>query len=172
MKMRWFLLVIGLILVLLPGSVLAQEPSDDEVNAVAENLNCPTCQSLNLSDCNTQTCIQWKDQIRDLLADGYTQEEVLDWYVVRYGEQVLQEPPRRGIGLYVWLLPILGLLAGAIWLGVILKRWSTKKEAPAPRTLEGISERASSTTVTTSPEVSENEADDYLRQVEQDLKNL
>lgn len=157
MKMRWFLLVIGLVFILLTGSVLAQEPTDDEVNSVAEHLNCPTCQSLNLSDCNTQTCVQWRDQIRDLLADGYSQQEVLDWYVARYGEQVLQEPLKRGIGLYVWLLPILGLLAGTIWLGVILKRWSTKKEVPA---------------TTTSPEVNENEADNYLRRVEQDLKNL
>jgi cytochrome c-type biogenesis protein CcmH len=157
MKIRWVLLVIGLAFILLTGSVLAQEPTDDEVNAVAEHLNCPTCQGLNLSDCNTQTCVQWRDQIRDLLADGYSQQEVLDWYVARYGEQVLQEPRKRGIGLYVWLLPILGLLAGAIWLGVILKRWSTKKEVPA---------------TTTSPEVNENEADNYLRRVEQDLKNL
>jgi len=161
MKARWFLLAIGLIFILLTGSVLAQEPTDDEVNAVAEHLNCPTCQSLNLSDCNTQTCVQWKEQIRDLLAEGYTQEEILDWYVVRYGEQVLQEPRRQGIGLYAWLLPVLGLLAGGVWLGVILRKWSAKKTMPAT----GVAPSQA-------PEVEKGETEDYLRRVEKELKDL
>ena len=145
-------------MILLPGSVLAQSPTDDEVNAVAENLNCPTCQSLNLSDCSTQTCAQWKEQIRDLLAEGYSKEEVLDWYVVRYGEQVLQEPRRSGIGLYAWLLPILGFLVGIVWLAIILKKWSAKKQV--------------STAAPAVPELDGDSADDYLRRVEQDLKEL
>ena len=161
MKARWFLLAIGLIFILLTGSVLAQEPTDDEVNAVAEHLNCPTCQSLNLSDCNTQTCVQWKEQIRDLLAEGYTQEEILDWYVVRYGAQVLQEPRRQGIGLYAWLLPVLGLLAGGVWLGVILRKWSAKKTMPAT----GVAPSQA-------PEVEKGETEDYLRRVEKELKDL
>jgi len=128
MKHKRFV-VIGLLLVALATMLLAatsvalaQEPTLDDVNEVAKQMNCPTCQSLNLEDCRTQTCDQWRGQIRDLLASGMTKQEVLDWYISRYGEEVLQEPPTHGVGLYVWILPVIGLVAGAGWLAVILKK--------------------------------------------------
>ncbi len=137
---------------------LADEPNMDEVNSVAGQMNCPTCQSLNLADCRTQTCNQWKEQIGDLLASGMTEEEVLDWYIVRYGEEVLQEPPTHGVGLYVWVLPILGFLIGAGWLAFILKKWSANQPEAVPVEIED------------SPEM--DESDDYLKRVEQDLQDL
>lgn len=138
---------------------LAQEPTLDEVNDVAKEMNCPTCQSLNLADCRTQTCDQWRTQIKDLLASGMSKQEVLDWYISRYGEEVLQEPPTHGVGLYVWILPVIGLVAGAGWLTFILKKWSAGRQA----------EPAASAEIE-SPDT--DLADDYLQQVEQDLKEL
>ena len=144
---------------------LAQDPQKDvdlnAVNAVARKMNCPTCQSLNLADCRTQTCNQWREQIGDLLASGMTQEEVLDWYVTRYGEEVLQEPPKHGVGLYVWILPIIGFLVGAGWLAYILKKWSANQPEAAV-----VEINASPETVGTLPD------DDYLKRVEQDLQDL
>lgn len=142
------------LLVIMPA--LAQAPTDDQVNSVAEKMNCPTCQSLNLADCRTQTCEQWREQIRDWLAQGYTEQEVLDLYALRYGDQVLQEPPRRGVGLLVWLLPVVGVLAGGVWLGFVARKWSAFK---APLSVE-----------TALP--AGDEADDYLQRVERDLQNL
>ena len=127
-----FIFSLAAIMVMLAAlPVLAQDPSMDEVNHVARKLNCPTCQSLNLEDCRTQTCDQWRDQIKDLLAEGYTEQEVLDWFIARFGVEVLQEPPRQGHGLFAWLLPIVGLLAGVSWLAFVLRRWSAAKPAEA-----------------------------------------
>jgi len=140
--------------------VLADEPNMDEVNSVAEKMNCPTCQSLNLADCRTQTCNQWKEQIGDLLASGMTEEEVLDWYMLRYGEEVLQKPPMHGVGLYVWALPILGFLIGAGWLAFILRKWSANQPEAVPVEVEA------------SPEMEMQASDDYLKRVEQDLQDL
>jgi cytochrome c-type biogenesis protein CcmH len=163
MSRKLVYLLILMALLLFVGPVLAQEPTGedataDEINDVAHDLNCPTCAGLNLADCNTQTCFQWREQIGDLLAEGYNKQQVLDWYVARYGEHVLQEPPRRGAALFVWLLPIAAVLAGIIWLGVVLKNWSARKSGVA---------------VSAAPDAASAETnDDYLRQVEQDLKNL
>ena len=137
---------------------LAQEPTFDEVNQVARKLNCPTCQSLNLADCRTQTCSQWRDQIKDMLASGMGEQEILDWYAAQYGDEVLQEPPRRGVSLYVWVLPGVALLGGVIWLGYSLKKWSAKRAIPIP-VVCGAAPPADA-------------PDDYLSRVEQDLKNL
>jgi len=134
----------------------AQEPDYDTINEVAQELNCPTCAGLNLADCRTQTCSQWKDQIGDLLTEGYSKQEVLDYFVTQYGSQVLQEPPKSGFTLSLWLIPVIAVIVGAIWLFYIIKKW--QKPEPAP------------VVVTASAAVLEPEADDYLSQVEKDLE--
>ena len=160
----WLILLIIVITGLLGPSVLAQdpakstEPTMDDVNDVARNLNCPTCQSLNLADCRTQTCDQWRDQIKDMLAEGYSEQEILDDYVARYGDEVLQEPPQRGVGLWVWVLPAVALLAGTIWVVLILKKWSTPKLSSVP--------------IDSGLSVETEQTDDYLKRVQQDLENL
>jgi len=154
------LLLVALFLMLFAVQILAQEPTMDEVNRVARKLNCPTCQSLNLEDCRTQTCDQWRDNIKDLLAQGYTEQEVLDWHIARFGVEVLQEPRRVGVGLFAWLLPALGLLAGSGWLFFIIRRWS-KNTDPIPVEAE---DGLMSNNVDSD--------DEYLQRIEQDLKDL
>ena len=161
LKLIFLLLIIAYFLlsssfILHPSSlILAQSPDADRVNEIAKKLNCPTCQGINLADCRTQTCAQWRDQIGDLVAQGYTNQEVLDYFSTRYGDQVLQEPPKHGFSLALWLLPVLALVVGGMWLVYILRRW--RQVAPAPASV------ATPSTADTD--------DDYLRQVEQDIES-
>ena len=96
------------------------------------------------------TCEQWRQQISDLLAQGYSDQEVLDYFSNQYGVQVLQEPPRSGFTLLLWLLPVIALLAGAGWLYYTMRDWSQPVGAatPVPAALP---------------------RDDYLSQVDRDL---
>ncbi|MCB9078456.1 MAG: cytochrome c-type biogenesis protein CcmH [Anaerolineaceae bacterium] len=150
------LLLATIILASLPTPTLAQEPSLDEVNDVAKQMNCPTCVGVNLADCRTQTCEQWRAQIADLLAEGYTEQEVLDYFETRYGTRVLLEPPTHGLTLILWVLPVVALLAGGIWLGLTMRKWNQAKLVTASTTVEpGLNP----------PPIS----DAYLAQVEQDL---
>jgi len=119
---------------LLPASrsystALAQEPDYDRVNEIAKNLNCPTCTGINLADCRTLTCEQWRNQINDLVAQGYSDEEVLNYFATRYGSQVLQEPPKSGWTLFLWVLPVLVLLVGGGWLIFAMRGWGHQKAA-------------------------------------------
>ena len=113
---------------------LAQNPDYDRVNEIAENLNCPTCAGINLADCQTLTCEQWRNQISDLTAQGYSDEEVLDYFATRYGTQVLQEPPRSGFTLILWVLPVVALLLGGGWLIYTMRGWARPQVAPAAAT--------------------------------------
>ena len=135
--------------------ILAQSPDTDRINDIAKKLNCPTCQGINLADCRTQTCAQWRNQIDDLVVQGYSDQEVLDYFSTRYGDQVLQEPPKRGFSLALWLLPVLALVVGGAWLVYTLRRW--RRVAPAPASI------AASPTAHTDA--------DYLRRVEQDIES-
>ena len=151
-------LVTVIVFVAAVAPAFAQEPSMDAVNHVARKLNCPTCQSLNLEDCRTQTCDQWRDQIKDLLAEGYTEQEVLDWFIARFGVEVLQEPPRQGHGLFAWLLPAVGMLVGIGWLVFILRRWSAASAETVPVSAD------------TPADIGVDE--EYLRKIEEDLKEF
>jgi cytochrome c-type biogenesis protein CcmH len=158
-----FLTMITFIFLTVAGPALAQdpEPSYDQINDIAENLNCPTCTGINLADCRTLTCEQWREKIGDLVAEGYNKEEVLDYFSTRYGPQVLQEPPRSGFTLILWLLPVIALLAGGIWLFFTMRNWSRQEAAPV-----GV-ESAAGLAVPPAPDTASSEA--YLSQVEKDL---
>jgi cytochrome c-type biogenesis protein CcmH len=153
------LFILGIILLasysLLPA--LAQEESDfDRINDIAKELNCPTCTGINLSDCRTLTCEQWREQIDELVDEGYSDQEVLDYFSTRYGDQVLQEPPQRGFTLLVWILPVVALIGGGTWLVITLRKW---RRDPEPVAVSATPDAP------TTPKTD----DDYLSQVEQDL---
>lgn len=106
-------------------------PSADEVNAVAKNLYCPVCANVPLDVCGTAACAQWRGQIGDLLAQGYSEEQVYDYFAAQYGQGVLALPPARGLNWLVYLIPPLGIVLAAIFLGRNFSRW---KQPAAPHT--------------------------------------
>ena len=106
----------------LGGVAVAQEPTADEVNRIAKKLYCPVCPSTPLDVCETKACEDWRAQIRDLLAEGKNEQEILDYFVAEYGIRVLAAPPRRGFTALVWILPFAGLLVGAWILAQVFRQ--------------------------------------------------
>jgi cytochrome c-type biogenesis protein CcmH len=96
-------------------TALAQDPtpSDDEVNRIAKQLYCPVCENTPLDHCGTEACRQWRELIRDMLAEGKSEAEIKRYFVDRFGAQVLDEPPNR---LAAYLVPAIAILLGAVFL--------------------------------------------------------
>lgn len=111
--------------------VLAQAPIDDNTLDVAKKLNCPTCGGRNLADCPTDTCNQWKQEIASQLAAGKSQAQVISYFQDRFGVTVMQEPPKSGQTLLLWLVPALAFVAFAI-LGVMALRRASARAQVAP----------------------------------------
>jgi len=114
------------------ASVSAQEgqprvPTDDEVNAVAKKLYCPVCPNTPLDVCETQACKDWRAQIRDQLAAGWSEQQILDYFVQQYGERVLGEPQRSGFTSMVWVLPLIAVLSGIVIVWQVLRSWRLKR---------------------------------------------
>jgi cytochrome c-type biogenesis protein CcmH len=102
-------------------------PTDDDVNAIAKQLYCPVCPNTPLDVCETQACKDWRKQIRNQLTDGWSEQEIIDYFVEQYGERVLAEPQRSGFSTLVWILPLLSVVLGLVVIWQVLKSWQTTR---------------------------------------------
>jgi cytochrome c-type biogenesis protein CcmH len=84
-----------------------------------------------LDVCETKACQDWRAQIRDQLANGWSEEQIIDYFVVQYGERVLAEPERGGFTSLVWLLPVIALALGLVVVGQALRSWRAGRVAQA-----------------------------------------
>ncbi len=126
-------------------------PSDDDVNRIAHQLYCPVCENTPLDVCPTEACRQWRDLIRQQLAQGWSEDRIKQYFVDQYGARVLAEPPRTGLNWLVYVLPPLIILAGAALLLRAMRGWT--KPEPGPQ-------RAA-------PETPK---DEYVKRLEEELK--
>lgn len=136
MRRKQFLfLLFGLSLALLVMTrpIFAQggTPTDDEVNRIARQLYCPVCENTPLDVCPTEACRQWRELIRQMLAEGKSEEEIKQYFVEHYGARVLSEPPRQGFNWLVYLAPPLLILSGAILLFRTMRNWVKPAEVEA-----------------------------------------
>jgi cytochrome c-type biogenesis protein CcmH len=111
---------VALLLVAAIGASAAAPVSEEAVTRVASQLRCVVCQNLSVADSPSEMARQMRDVIRERLAQGESEEQVLRYFEERYGEWIRLSPQ----GWLVWVLPFVGLFAG---LGVVLLialRWS------------------------------------------------
>src|SRR5512135_1742832 len=116
----------------------AQTPTlDDEVNRIAKNLYCPVCPNTPLDVCSTQACVGWRAQIKDMLVQGKNEQQIRDYFVEKFGQQVLGAPPAQGFNWLAYILPFVGIILGATVAWFTVRQWivrrgsSTEPAAPA-----------------------------------------
>ncbi|WFE39840.1 cytochrome c-type biogenesis protein CcmH [Micromonospora sp. WMMD998] len=102
----------------------------DPVAAVAAGLRCPACQGESVADSRSPIAASMRQVIADQSAQGRSPAEIRRWFVARYGEEVLAEPPARGPGLLLWLVPVLALLGTGIAAARTLR--ARPRAGPAP----------------------------------------
>lgn len=139
-----------------PSPALAQQatPSDDEVNAIARQLFCPVCENTPLDVCPTEACRQWRELIRQMLAEGKSEEEIIQYFVDNYGARVLAEPPRQGVNWIFYIVPPLAFLTGLFLLGRGFHNWRMQARQAAAQT----------------PPPSSAAADEYAARLEEELR--
>jgi cytochrome c-type biogenesis protein CcmH len=128
-------------------------PTDDEVNAIAKQLYCPVCENVPLDVCPTQACAQWRETIRLKLAEGWSEQQIRDYFVEQYGARVLATPPAEGLNWLVYLLPPVVFLIGAYVVFRALRTWR--------RAAEGAS---------AAPDAPVANDDPYVRRLEDELR--
>ena len=106
--------------------------TDDEVNAIARQLFCPVCENTPLDVCATEACRQWREVIRQKLAEGQTEEEIIQYFIDYYGARVVGEPPREGFNWLVYVVPPVLIALGVgilIRVAIVWRRANAEEDA-------------------------------------------
>lgn len=130
------LLAWALVLGGLAAPVAAQHPAthveEQAVYDIASRLRCVVCQNLSVADSPSEMANQMRAIVRERLAAGERPEQVIQYFVDRYGEWVLLAPTTEGFNLLVWLAPVAAVLVGFAIAALLLARW-TRRGAAARR---------------------------------------
>lgn len=162
---RVSIFVAGLALLLLAaGQAWAQggisnADIDARMRAITARLNCPLCQGQTLNECPLQVCDEMRDLIRQKLLAGESEEQIRAYFVERFGDRVLNEPPRAGFALVGWVVPVVAVLAGVSLLLLALRAMTR----PGPRPAAGAA--ASSPPPPNLPA-------EYVERLERDLRQM
>jgi cytochrome c-type biogenesis protein CcmH len=124
-----------LLALLLPSLVFAQDRDaelDRRTREVAGALQCPVCQNISAADSPSELAEQMRRVVREKLAAGESREQILAYFVDRYGEEILIDPPKRGFNLLIWLVPPLLLVGAAALVVATVRRWRKEPVRAAP----------------------------------------
>ena len=127
-RQRRLVLLVGIVLV--TGLFSLQLPADeleDRARKIAHQLRCPTCQGLSVKESEAGLSLNMKSKIRDLLREGKSEGEILEFFKERYGEWILRSPPQKGFNLILWLLPGVVISLATLLLFLHLKNRSLKR---------------------------------------------
>ena len=101
----------------------AQDPAlEKRVMALSHNLRCLVCQNQTIADSNAELAVDLKNQVREKLRQGQSEQEILDYMVKRYGEFVLFSPLVKSTTWLLWFGPLLLLIVGLGVLFVVLRQ--------------------------------------------------
>ena len=124
------LLLLSVALLLSTGTAQAQAPDagydEAEAQAIDRMLICPVCPAESIDQAQVPLARQMRQQVRELLAAGHSRGEILAHFADRYGTDVLASPPKSGLNLLAWILPIAGVLAALAAGGLVIRAMTAR----------------------------------------------
>lgn len=137
----FFLLVISTVVF---SAQITEDPLKREMLDIAAKLRCTVCQNQPVAESNSGLASDMRNVITEKLKQGRNEKEIIQFFVDRYGDYVLLEPPRSGNGFLLWLLPPL-LLLFAMLAAMLMMKSRNKRQSiiPAPKLSDADRERVS-----------------------------
>jgi len=131
--MRW----LALWLMLVPLTVFAEEARPLAENPVVEarlkklavELRCLVCQNQTLADSNAPLAEDLRREVREMIVNNMTDDQIVEFLVARYGDFVRYRPPFKVATVLLWVGPFLLLGIGGIVLIVSLRQRNLEKES-------------------------------------------
>lgn len=109
---------------------LASDPLvEQRLNAISDELRCLVCQNESLSGSRADLALDLRRELRELIRQGQSDEQIKAFMVARYGDFILYRPPLKGTTWLLWVGPFLMLLLGLLVLWRVIRRSASKPPA-------------------------------------------
>ena len=89
---------------------------ESDYHQLTQSLRCPQCQNNNIADSNATIAVDMRGKVFELLQEGKSKNDVVDYMVARYGNFVTYDPPITASTLVLWIVPLLLVLLGVVFL--------------------------------------------------------
>lgn len=83
---------------------------------LSKELRCPKCQNQNLADSDAMIAADLKRKVHELITQGQNKQQVIEYMKQRYGDFVYYQPPVNAMTIWLWVLPVLFIIAVLLWL--------------------------------------------------------
>jgi len=103
--------------------------SESQAQGIDRMIMCPVCPAETIDQAQVEISFQMRAVVREMLADGKERDEILDFFVERYGKDILAAPPKTGANLVAWLAPVVGFGAGLVAVFLIIRSMSRQRPA-------------------------------------------
>ena len=137
MLMRMLLAVALLVMVQVAAFAREAAPAADDpvleerLMTLAGDLRCLVCQNQTLAESNAELAADLRNEIREQMRRGASDQDVIDYLVARYGDFVLYRPPLKATTLLLWSGPAILLLIGImLMMRSLARRRGQIAEAP------------------------------------------
>ena len=89
---------------------------ESDYHQLTQSLRCPQCQNNNIADSNATIAVDMRGKVFELLQEGKSKNDVVDYMVARYGNFVTYDPPMTASTLVLWIAPLLLVLLSVVFL--------------------------------------------------------
>ncbi|ELJ6966190.1 cytochrome c-type biogenesis protein CcmH [Shigella sonnei] len=112
--------LLGMLMLMISGSALAtidvlqfkDEAQEQQFRQLTEELRCPKCQNNSIADSNSMIATDLRQKVYELMQEGKSKKEIVDYMVARYGNFVTYDPPLTPLTVLLWVLPVVAIGIG------------------------------------------------------------
>jgi cytochrome c-type biogenesis protein CcmH len=132
-----------LFLVAMPvlAAQVTEDPLERKMLEIAKDLRCTVCQNQPVSESNAELAQDMRTIIREQIKAGKSRHEIINYFVERYGDYVLMQPPTTGAGTLVWLGPLVLVIVVGVSGFAFLRRRLRPTLPPPPQLTREDAER-------------------------------
>lgn len=120
------LLCLAVLTSLMTSFASAQTVSEIRAKALYTELRCVVCAGQSIAESNSELAQDMRAQVTVLIAANKSDAEIRDWFVTRYGDAVLMNPPLKPLTLALWFGPLLIFVLGAGITGLVMMRGQSR----------------------------------------------
>ena len=119
-RLAYTAVTVGLAAIVIFG--LVSPSRQDRLATLSSRVACPVCNGQSIADSPAQTAREMRSIAAEKLANGETEDEIIDFFVAAYGPSVIIDAPPEGRTLPLWIAPIAVLIGGAAVVGTRLRK--------------------------------------------------